>query len=231
MSRTFILKTPHMRGDDVAEFQDDLNVRYKDWGINKQIVKDDDYGQATRDAAAEVCTCLGIDAATAMEHGVDPDLRIKIRHPDHRTPQELESSKGQAATHLRDSLKKKFAESAHGVVTFDNVQVAAWIVPSLQWARLNGWTGHVVSGYRDCAHQTTVAAVYAASKGKTVAQVYPSGPCASNHVGFEYPRGAVDVTEYQQLDAVLKKGNPHKPGLVWAGPVIGDVVHFSASGH
>ena len=39
------------------------------------------------------------------------------------------------------------------------------------------------------------------------------------------------MTEYQQLDAVLEKGNPHKPGLVWAGPVIGDVVHFSATGH
>ena len=86
MHRTFMLKTPHMRGDDVAEFQDDLNARYAAWHINKQIVKDDDYGQATHDAAVEVCTCLGIDAKTAMQHGVDPDLRIKIRHPDKRTP-------------------------------------------------------------------------------------------------------------------------------------------------
>lgn len=90
--------------------------------------------------------------------------------------------------------------------------------------------GQVVSGYRDCAHQTTVAQVYAASKHMTVAQVYPSGPCASNHVGYEYPRGAVDVTQYDQLNQVLRN-NPHKPGLVWAGPVIGDVVHFSATGH
>ena len=230
MSRTFILKTPHMRGDDVAEFQDDLNVRYKDWGINKQIVKDDDYGQGTHDAAAEVCTCLGIDAAVAMQHGVDPDLRIKIRHPDHRTPQELEASKAAAASNLRDSLRKKFAESPHGVVTFDGHQVAAWIVPSLQWARAHGWTGAVVSGYRDCAHQTTVAGIYAASKHLTMAQCYPNGPCASNHVGYEYPRGAVDVSQYEQLNEVLKH-NPTKPGLVWAGPVIGDVVHFSATGH
>jgi hypothetical protein len=230
MDRTFILKTPHMRGDDVAEFQDDLNARYKDWEINKQIVKDDDYGAATHEAAIEVCTGLGIDAATAMAHGVDPDLRLKIRHPERRTPQEVAADKGAAATQMRDSLRKKCAEAAHGVVTFDGVQVAAWIVPSLEWARAHGWTGKVVSGYRDCAHQTTVAAVFAASKGLTVAQEYPNGPCASNHVGYEYPRGAVDVSEYQQLNTVLQH-NPTKPGLVWAGPVIGDVVHFSATGH
>ena len=231
MHRTFILKTPHMRGDDVAEFQGDLNARYADWEIAKHIAVDDDYGQGTHDAAAEVCACLGIDAVKAMQHGVDPDLRVKIRHPDHRTAQEVEASKGPHATGLRDSLRKKFAESPHGVVTFDGVQVAAWIVPSIQWARLNGWTGKVVSGYRDCAHQQVIGAAFAAKQGKTVAQEYPNGVCASNHVGYEYPRGAVDVTEYQQLDAVLKKGNPHKPGLVWAGPVIGDVVHFSATGH
>lgn len=230
MHRTFVLKTPHMRGDDVGEFQDDLNARYQSWEINKQILRDEDYGQGTRDAAAEVCTCLGIDADAAMKHGVDPDLRVRIRHPDHRTPQEVEASKGQAASNLRDSLRKKFAESPHGVVTFDNVQVAAWIVPSLQWARANGWTGSVVSGYRDCAHQTTVAQVYAASKGLTLQQCYPNGPCASNHCGIEYPHGAVDVSNYEQLNQVLQK-NPHKPGLVWAGPVIGDVVHFSATGH
>jgi hypothetical protein len=64
----------------------------------------------------------------------------------------------------------------------------------------------------------------------TVAQVYPNGPCASNHVGAKHPRGAVDVTNAGELNTVLQL-SPHQPGLVWGGPLIDDEVHFSATGH
>ena len=88
----------------------------------------------------------------------------------------------------------------------------------------------MTSGYRSCEHQKKVAAEYAASKGMTLAQVYPNGPCASNHVGAKHPRGAVDVTRPEQLNHVLRH-SPHQPKLVWGGPVIDDQVHFSATGH
>jgi hypothetical protein len=228
-ARTLVLSSPHMTGEDIGEFQRELNRRYDAWGINKRIDDDNDYGNDTRDAAREVCTGLGIDHEIAMKDGVTPALRIKIRHPDHRTPAEIERSKGEAASAFRARLRKQFAV-ASGLQMFDDVDVAAWIVPSLKWAREHGWTGHVVSGFRTCAHQRQVAAEFAASIGKTVAQVYPHGPCASNHVGQEHPRGAVDVTNPEQLDQVLRN-NPNHPKLVWGGPVIHDEVHFSANGH
>jgi hypothetical protein len=228
--RTFVLRSPHMTGDDIGEFQRELNRRFEAWDISKRIDDDEDYGEHTRDAAREVCTGLGIDHETAMANGVTAQLRIKIRHPDRRTAAEVERSEGREATELRARLRKQFAVSAPGLQRFDNVEVAAWIVPSLRWAREHGWSGHVTSGFRTCAHQQEVAAVFAASIGKTVAEVYPHGPCASNHVGQAHPRGAVDVSEPEQLDRVLRN-NPNRPKLIWGGPVIGDRVHFSADGH
>ena len=167
-----------------------------------------------------------------MEHGVTPELRIKLRHPDRRTPNEIERAAGAEAKRFRAKLRTQFAEPAHrtGVEQFDGKPVAAWIVPSLRWARDHGWTGTVTSGFRTCAHQMEVAAEFAASKGLTVAQVYPNGPCASNHVGADHPRGAVDVSNPEQLAEVLKN-SPKTPKLVWGGPVINDRVHFSANGH
>jgi hypothetical protein len=229
-SRTFVVRSPHMHGEDVGEFQRLLNHRYEAWKINKRIADDDDYGTTTRDAAREVCTGLGILPERAMAHGITPGLRTKIRHPDGRTTREIARSREKAARDLRAHLRKEFEAAQAGLDTIDGVQVAAWIVPSLRWARRHGWSGVVVSGFRTCAHQTEVARAFAARQGKTLAQVYPHGPCASNHVGVAHPRGAVDVTMPEQLARVLR-ANPNTPELVWAGPVIGDVVHFSANGH
>jgi hypothetical protein len=229
-SRTLVLRSPHMTGEDIGRFQRELNRRFEAWRINKRIDDDEDYGKHTRDAAREVCTGLGIAHHIAMKAGVTPALRDKISHPGRRTPDEVQRSKSREATEFRALLRRQFAISAPGVVMFDDVEVAAWIVPSLEWAREHGWTGSVVSGFRTCAHQKTVAATFAAHLGKTVAEVYPHGPCASNHVGAAHPRGAVDVTNPEQLDRVLRD-NPNQPGLVWGGPVINDRVHFSANGH
>jgi hypothetical protein len=237
--RTFALTSPHMTGEDVRAFQRELTARFEAWDIAKRVADDGDFGSETRHAAQQVCKGLGILHETAMEHGVTPELRVKLRHPDTRTPQEITRSESAEATRYRAELRKQFAApaapaapvgSAGGVVMFDGVSVAAWIVPSLKWARAHGWTGHVVSGFRNCEHQKQAAAKFAAEQGKSVAQIYPNGPCASNHVGVAHPRGAVDVTNPQQLNQVLRN-NPNHPKLVWGGPVIGDTVHFSATGH
>ena len=229
-TRTFSLTSPHMTGDDVREFQLLLNRRFAAWRIGRRVDVDVDYGKDTRDAAAQVCIGLGIVPETAMAHGVTPDLRIKLRHPKRRTPEEIARSNGPAAKHFRAQLRRQFAANHQGLEIFDGVQVASWIVPSLRWAREHGWSGVVVSGFRTCAHQKDVAAAFAARKQTTVAKLYPNGPCASNHVGEQHPRGAVDVTKPEQLDHVLRN-NPNQPNLVWGGPVIGDEVHFSATGH
>lgn len=108
--------------------------------------------------------------------------------------------------------------------------MVAAIVPILQWASDHGWSGTVYSGWRSAAAQLQAASNYVSQLGKTMAQVYPNGPLASNHCKSTYPGGAVDVSQPAQLAQVLK-GYPHTPNLIWAGPVIDDDAHFSFNGH
>lgn len=103
-----------------------------------------------------------------------------------------------------------------GVGTFDGHPVALWIIPLLKAARATGiWKGKVNSGYRTKAEQTTIynSGVRPAAK-----------PGTSNHEGYIFPRGAVDVSDASGLARALKKV-PGGNVLVWAGSK--DPVHFS----
>src|SRR5687768_17082278 len=108
-ARTFVLRSPHMFGTDINEFQRELNARFEAWGINKRIAEDDDYGKHTRDAAREVCAGLGILHQTAMKAGVRPTLRTKIRHPKRRTAAEIRRSRAGEAVAFRAQLREQFA--------------------------------------------------------------------------------------------------------------------------
>lgn len=100
-----------------------------------------------------------------------------------------------------------------------------WIQPILAWAWAHGahdWS--VTSGYRTPAQQIAAGDAYGTSH-------YAGGNVlGSNHVKPNYPGGAVDINNAPALNAILQ-GYPNKPTLVWGGPVIGDEVHFSATGH
>jgi hypothetical protein len=109
-----------MRGEDIGEFQRDLSRRFESWDINKRVADDGAYGTHTRDAARQVCKGLGILHEVAMKEGVTPELRIKIRHPDRRTPQEIERSESASAKEFRAKLRKQFE-----VPALANVQVTA----------------------------------------------------------------------------------------------------------
>ncbi len=111
-----------------------------------------------------------------------------------------------------------------GTTTMDGKPVANWIVPILRWAKGHGWSGSVSSGYRTPAQQMSAAKHYG------LQHYGPAGPLGSNHVKTAYPGGAVDVSGASQLNSVLG-GYRRKPTLKWAGPTIGDWVHFSANGH
>lgn len=107
-----------------------------------------------------------------------------------------------------------------GTVQFDGVPVAAWIVPQLRWARSHGWKGRVTSGWRDPRRKITP------SPGLPVA---PQGK--SNHNRTTWPGGAVDVTDADGLERVLRSGGPLAPGRsLKRGTAIGDPIHFSATG-
>lgn len=101
-----------------------------------------------------------------------------------------------------------------GVTLLDGKPVASWIAKRLERARAAGWQGHVNSGYRSVAEQRRIynSGVRPAAK-----------PGQSNHNFTAYPGGAVDVTDPQQLAAILQKLGIRK--LKWAGSK--DVVHFS----
>jgi hypothetical protein len=109
--------------------------------------------------------------------------------------------------------------------------IANWIIPILEWAAGHGWNGTVVSGYRTNAEQEAAATRYATELGKTVAEVYPDGPLASNHCKTEYPGGAVDVSPGGPELANVLKGYTSSPNLVWGGTTIEDAVHYSSDGH
>jgi hypothetical protein len=102
-----------------------------------------------------------------------------------------------------------------GVAKFDGKEVAAWIKPALEYARQQGWKGTVNSGFRSLADQTRIynSGVRPAAK-----------PGTSNHEGADYPRGAVDVSDAQQLSRILAN-SPWRKRLQWAGAK--DPVHFS----
>lgn len=86
--RTFRLESPPMRGRDVAAFQQLLNERFAAWNIDKRIDVDGEYGPMTRRAARQAVYALGI-SGTKLAHGVTPELRIKLRRPSRRTPEEI----------------------------------------------------------------------------------------------------------------------------------------------
>jgi hypothetical protein len=78
--RTLRVVSPHMRGDDVTNFQRDLIRRMHHWGwTGVSLVSDGDYGPATRSYASLVLRGLGI-SQDRMKHGITPDLRVKMRH-------------------------------------------------------------------------------------------------------------------------------------------------------
>lgn len=148
-----------------------------------------------------------------------PPLGPRVGIQLHRAYAELRLQRAYASL---GSLGSGFALSRGGV-NFDGHVVAGWIAPILSWARAHGWGGSVTSGYRSFSQQAALYARYRA--GGNIAAV----PGESNHEKLNYPGGAVDVSEPAQLNAVLR-GYPRRPNLVWGGPVIGDQVHFSATG-
>jgi murein DD-endopeptidase MepM/ murein hydrolase activator NlpD len=86
-----------MTGDDIEQWQEVLNRQMRAWGVDYRLEVDGDYGSLTRSLTASVCHGLGLDSASkAMEHGVTPQLRIKLRNKDF-TPEELERYHGSRA--------------------------------------------------------------------------------------------------------------------------------------
>lgn len=85
--RIFKVTNPLMRGVDIRDWQNWLNNELHDWRVNFQLDEDGFYGVQTRSTTASIAYGLGFAPEVEMENGVDPDLRIELRHaiaPDYR---------------------------------------------------------------------------------------------------------------------------------------------------
>jgi murein DD-endopeptidase MepM/ murein hydrolase activator NlpD len=78
-SRTFRVESPHMTGDDIENWQKDLNEQLRRWHADDLLKVDGDYGLTTRAYTSKVLYGLGITQDHAA-NGVTPALRIKVRH-------------------------------------------------------------------------------------------------------------------------------------------------------
>lgn len=207
----------------VEELQRSLNRFTKKWldGIVGPVVVDGDKGPATDRRIQEVKFYLGYGSDRTTD--VIPRFVRRMRHP--RNP--LYSTPGLIARGIARRRKAKRAARAGltpGVVRFDGVPCAKWMVPYLEWARRNGWQGGLVSGWRSPEYSDSLCRAMCGA---------PSCPgrCAgraSNHSGSSKPRGAVDVSRYDQFGALMARC-PLEPrifnALGWRDPV-----HFSTTG-
>jgi len=102
-------------------------------------------------------------------------------------------------------------------------KIANWITRELIWAHAHGWNGVVTSGVRTYAEQARLYEIY--QHGGNIA----ARPGQSNHEGYDYPRGAIDTPQAEQLNHVLNGHSGRK--LLWAETHgLSDFVHFSGTG-
>lgn len=108
-NRTFTLKTPHMKGSDVQQWQEWLNGHLRFWDVDYAITEDGDYGETTRSTTASVAHGMGLIAAEAMAAGVTPELRTKLRNAT-LTPEELTRAKARKTEWL-PGFRRRFEHS------------------------------------------------------------------------------------------------------------------------
>jgi hypothetical protein len=192
-------------------------------GVGALLV-DGKKGPETNKRIRRVKYYLGYKGRDQKVVSADPDFLRRMEHP--RSPRASNPAmvaRGIKRRRKQAKMAKAAAAPRAGVANFDNKQVAAWMVPHLEWARAHGWKGSVISGYRTPEYSEHVC------RGICGAPSCP-GRCAgrsSNHSGRVAPRGAVDVSDCFTF-AELMKRCPHQPRIFNNLP--NDRPHFSATG-
>lgn len=107
-ARTFKLESPHMKGDDIRSWQQELVERFDKWNIGYPLAPDGDYGQATRSATASFMRAWGVeDTGEALADGLTPWWRTKLRG-DQRSEQEEINFKSAERVAYRSALRKRY---------------------------------------------------------------------------------------------------------------------------
>ena len=87
--RTFRIQSPLMEGEDIRAFQQVINARFEVWKVTRTIEVDGEYGSITRHAARQVAHGMGL-AKRDYPGGITPEMRLCIRTPSRRSPEEKE---------------------------------------------------------------------------------------------------------------------------------------------
>jgi len=128
-----------------------------------------------------------------------------------------------------NSLSVDVGNLPKGLADFEGSPVAGWIKPILEYGRSKGWKGSISSGYRTRAEQTKLYERYKNSGFDN--RYIAAKPGQSNHEGYEFPDGAVDVGDPEILNNILT-GSKYKNVLCWAiTHGLSDHPHFSHTGH
>lgn len=108
---------------------------------------------------------------------------------------------GLVAARTPSSPTRTPSTSGSKLATFDGKRVASWMVPVLTYARKRGWNGTITSGYRNDKAQTAIykSGVRPAAKPKAL------GGGGSKHSETGFLKGAVDVTDPQTLNKILRR--------------------------
>lgn len=123
--RTLKVQQPHMKGEDVRQWQAFLNGQMKHWGVDYRIGEDGDYDIATRDLTATVVHGLGLaSASAAMKDGVTPALRVKLRNKK-LSPVELARYHGPRAI-WRRKLRERHEAGGKVHPPMDHILADSW---------------------------------------------------------------------------------------------------------
>ena len=102
-ARTFRLGSKPMKGDDVRAWQVHMNRLLKKLKVDTEVAVDGEYGGETARWSKRVLYAVGV--ASGDWKGVTPEMRVKARHLDRRTPEEVvrAGKRGQWLARLRKS--------------------------------------------------------------------------------------------------------------------------------
>lgn len=198
------------------------------------LIVDGQIGHSVESRVKWVKYYLGYDGEAGQQNAiVNTEFLQRLSHvkdPRYSTPARIaRGARRRIDQRAKWARNHRKARQTAGVVQFDGVPVAAWLVPHLKWARDTGlagqrWHGQLVSGWRDPAYSESLC------KRMCGAPSCP-GRCAgrsSHHSGSVSPAGAVDVSDYIRFGRIIRR-SPHTPAIFNSLPI--DPVHFSATGN
>ena len=209
---------------EVKELQRELNdFTDKRLMFYPPIIVDGDRGEDTNARIVKCKWFIGYTGKEQRSHRLTPPFRERLARPNLKTlvPEEMRKlgEERRAAQHERARAKVP-----EGVTKFDNRPVAKWLAPYLEFARKNGWTGTLSSGFRtpEESEEECFKLCGAPSCPGTCAGV------TSNHGGKTKPQGALDVTDFESFGRLMAEC-PLDPRIF--NDLPNDHVHFSATGH